>query len=154
MATAPGRTLKSSDVITDSRSSEGWRTRVFVAWSGLFFAVLQSVCTLFAMLGALHLILGVGAFAAVAQFGAVLDRYHADWLRIPMVGFAVVGSVLSLISLARVRRLRERPASQWRRRTLTARERLVERTQLVVALVTLSLISVEEIVHLRTFHHF
>jgi len=107
----------------------------------------------FTVLGTLHLILGVGSVAAITQFGAVWDRVHTDSIRVPMLAFALVGSLISLTSLIRVWRLRNQPASQWRRRPLKPRELRLERIQLVLSLVTLALITLEEITHLRTFHH-
>lgn len=153
MATAPAGPIKSTTIPAVATSARRWKTRAVVVWSSFFFATLQSICTGFAMLGALHLVLGVGSLAALTQFASRLDVFHANSVRLPMLSLALAGSILSLIAVERVRRLRNRPASQWRRRALTAREQLLERTQVFVAVTTLVLIAAEETIHLSTFHH-
>lgn len=125
-----------------------------IAWSSFAFAVLQSVCTFFTALSGLRLVVGIGAFAAMTQAGATWDRMHADWIRVPMVLLAVAGSVLNLLILRRIWRLRSLPASQWRQNKPSWRKIASERVQLALALITLVLVGLEEITHFRTFHHF
>ena len=80
----------------------------------------------------------------------MVDRFHADALRIPMIGVALVGSLLNLAILAQVRRLRRRPASLWRQQPPSPRKLRMERLQIVLSIGTLALIAVEEILH----HHY
>jgi len=54
-----------------------------------------------------------------------------------------VGAVVNLAVLFRVWRLRARVSGQWRRRTLSAKERRSERLQLALSVLTLVLIGVE-----------
>jgi hypothetical protein len=153
MTTTSANPYKSESILGHLRPARTWTTYVLVAWSSFFFAVLQSVCTFFVALGGIQLLIGVGSLAAITQAGLVWDRFHADSIRLPMMGFALAGALVGLAALARVRRLRDRPAAQWRRRPLTSREILRERIQFTLALATLALIALEEIMHLRTFHH-
>lgn len=127
---------------------------VVVAWSSFLFVLLQSVCTFFTALDGLRVLIGVGALTSIVGAGKFWDKFHTDWIRVPMVGFALAGALLNLIVLMHVRYLRNRPASQWRQKPLTRGKIQKERVQLVLSLVTLVLVLVEEITHLRTFHHF
>jgi fumarate reductase subunit C len=127
--------------------------RGVIAWSSLFFVLLQSVCTFFAALDGLRLLIGVGALASVVGAGQRWDRFHADWIRVPMVIFALAGALLNLTILLQVRHLRSRPAAQWRLQPLTPRKVRRERLQLILSMVTLALIVTEEVAHLRSFHH-
>jgi hypothetical protein len=83
----------------------------------------------------------------------VLDHLHASWLRIPMISFAFIGATLNLIAILQIRRLRARPASQWRQTPIAAHKLRMERWQLALSLITLILIALEEGFHLRLFHH-
>src|SRR5580698_6106065 len=130
------------------------KARGVIALSSFFFALLQSVCTFFVALDGLRLLIGVGSLASVVEVGATWDKLHVDWIRIPMMLFALAGSLLTLTILIQVRHLRARPASQWRQRPLSPHKKRMERVQLLLSLVTLALIAVEEIMHLRTFHRF
>jgi hypothetical protein len=125
-----------------------------VAWSSFLFALLQSVCTFFAAANGLRFAVGLGSLVLSAGAGAMVDRFHADALRIPMVGLAVVGSLLNLAILAQVRRLRRRSASQWRQQPPSARRLRMERLQIVLSVATLVLVAVEEILHHQDNGHF
>ncbi len=119
-----------------------------VAWSSFFFALLQSICTFFAAANGLRFAVGLGSLVLSASAGAMIDRFHADAFRIPMVGLAVAGSLLNLAILAQVRRLRRRSSSQWRQQPPSERKLRMERWQVVLSVATLVLVAVEE-----TFHH-
>ncbi|MGA2848779.1 MAG: hypothetical protein ABSE46_07280 [Terracidiphilus sp.] len=129
------------------------RAHLWVSWSSLFFAFLQSVCTFLMAVAGLRLIIGVSSLALSAEVIAVLDRLHAGWLRIPMISFAFIGATLNLIAILQIWRLRARPASQWRQAPLATGKLRMERWQLALSLITFVLIAVEEGLHLRLFHH-
>ncbi len=130
-------------------------SRGAIAWSSFFFALLQSICTFFAALNGLRVAIGVGSLALSAAVGSAIDRFHVDWLRIPMIVLALLGSLLNLVVLWQVRRLRRRPASQWRQQPLSLRAIRMERLQMVLSVATLVLIAVEEYWHIRWHHgHF
>jgi hypothetical protein len=118
-----------------------------VAWSSFLFALLQSVCTFFAAANGLRFAVGLGSLVLSAGAGAMVDRFHADALRIPMVCLALAGSVLNLGILAQIRRLRRRGASQWRQQPLSPRKLRAERMQIVLSVATLVLVAVEEGLH-------
>jgi hypothetical protein len=130
------------------------RARLWISWSSLFFAFLQSVCTFLMAMSGLRLLIGVGSLALSAEVTAFLDGLHASWLRIPMIGLALFGTGLNLISILQIRRLRARPASKWRQAPVPVGKLRMERWQLALSLITLALIALEEGFHLRLFHHF
>jgi hypothetical protein len=47
-------------------ASETGSAQSAIAWSGFFFALLQSVCTFFAALDGLRLLIGIGSLAVSA----------------------------------------------------------------------------------------
>ena len=82
-----------------------------------------------------------------------MDRFHQDWIRVPMIGLALLGSLLNLVILMQVRHLRNRPASRWRQRPLSPHKIRMERVQMVLSLATLILIGLEEYLHFRWCGH-
>ena len=124
-----------------------------IGWSSFGFALLQSICTLFAAVDGFRVMLGISSLIISASVGSFLDRIHSDWIRIPMILFALVGSLLNLAVLIQVRHLRNRPASKWRQIAPTRRKIRLENLQLLLSVATLIFIGVEEFLHLRLFHH-
>jgi hypothetical protein len=97
--------------------------------------------------------IGVSSLMLAASTAAAIDRFHVDWLRIPMISMAVLGSILNLVVLWHIRRLRNLPAAQWRQ-TQPKRGRMrSERMQLILSIVTLILMALEERQHLIWLHH-
>lgn len=124
-----------------------------IAWSSFFFALLQSICTIFAAANGLRVVIGLGAVVISASVGAMMDRFHTDALRVPMISLALVGSLLNLAILAQVRRLRGRSASQWRQQLPSPRKLRMERLQIVLSVATLVLVAVEEYLHVDFSGH-
>jgi hypothetical protein len=153
MSTTPSKPLESDGQQSQLTHDKTENARRMIAWSGFFFALLQSICTFFAALNGLRLLIGVGSLALSATVGSALDHLHADWLRIPMIVLALLGSLLNLAVLLQVWRLRRRPASQWRQQPVSLRQLRMERLQMLLSVATLLLISVEEYWHLHWFHH-
>lgn len=128
-------------------------TRDVIAWSSLAFAVLQSICTFFAAMNGLRVGIGIGSLVLAAGTAKAIDRFHADWLRVPMISLALIGSVLNLVVLWQIRRLRRLPAAKWRQTPPTPARLRMERMQLVLSVVTLILVFLEERQHLIWLHH-
>ena len=152
MTTAGAKLRESDEALSRVIPSEIGKAQGVIGWSSLLFAVLQSVCSFFVALDGLRLLIGVGALASIVGVGQQWDRLHTDWIRMPMVGLALVGAMLNLTVLLHVRHLRSRPAAQWRRSPLTPRKMRMERVQFFLSLITLALVAVEEISHWHTFH--
>ncbi|HWG19265.1 MAG TPA: hypothetical protein VG225_01965 [Terracidiphilus sp.] len=114
-----------------------------VGLTSLFFILLQSACTALFAISGLRLLIGVGALAAAATGLNFLVALHGAALRIPMEILAIAGSVVNLIAVGRIRRLRARPASQWRMKPATPRQMRSESWQIGLAVLTLLLVAVE-----------
>jgi hypothetical protein len=127
--------------------SDNGRTRGVIAWSSFFFALLQSICTFFLALSGVRLVIGIGSVVLSAGATTALEKFHANWIRLPMVGLALLGSLLNLVVLIQIRNLRSRPASRWRQRPLSSKEIRLERVQWFLSLATLVLIAIEEYLH-------
>ena len=151
-STTPVKLSKSEDTFLQVIPGEAEPVQGVIVWSSLFFAVLQSVCTFFMALDGLRLVIGASVLATLTAAGAVGDRLHVDSIRIPMMVAAIAGVLLNLTILVQVRSLRRRPASRWRLQPLTPSRIKRERVQLALSLITLALIGLEEMLHLRGFH--
>jgi heme/copper-type cytochrome/quinol oxidase subunit 2 len=125
----------------------------WVGWSSLFFAIVQSVCTIFVALSGLRLLLGAAAFSAAIGVMKFADKIHNDTIRIPMVMLALVGAVFNLIALWQVRRLRARGASAWRQKAVSKSKFASEGVQLALSLLTLLLLGIESFYHFQQMHH-
>jgi hypothetical protein len=122
--------------------------RLAVGLTSLAFMLLQSACTAFLAISGLRLLIGVGALAAAATGLKFLAALHGTALRIPMEILAIAGSVVNLVAVGRVRRLRARPASQWRVKPPTSKQLRSESWQIWLAILTLLLVAVEWAFHI------
>jgi hypothetical protein len=122
-----------------------------ITWSALFFAVLQSVCSAFIALNGVRLLIGVGAFAAASSALKLADRMHIATIRIPMMVLALAGSVLNLVVLWQVWRLRRRPASAWRQQPVSKKKFASEWLQFTLSVLTLLLLAAEFVAHRMLF---
>ena len=114
-----------------------------VGLTSLFFILLQSACTAFFAISGFRLLIGAGALAAAATGFKLLAALHFAALRIPMEMAAIAGSVVNLIAVRRIRRLRARPESQWRMKPATTKQLRSESWQVGLAVLTLLLVAVE-----------
>lgn len=151
MSTVSVKTSRSEG--QQANTSESGKTRSVIAWSSFFFSLLQSLCTFFATVNGLRLAIGIGALAVSSSIGAAIRWFHSDLIRLPMVVLALIGSLLNLVVLWQVRRLRSRPAAQWRQTPVSAGKIRMERVQLVLSIATLILLGIEEYWHLTWHHH-
>lgn len=125
-------------------SSRPWMIGV----TSLFFVLLQSACTALMAISGLRLLIGVGALAAAATGLKFLAALHGAALRIPMETLGIAGSVVNLYAVHRIRRLRARPASQWRTKPATPKQLRSESWQVGLAVLTLLLVAVEWGLHI------
>jgi hypothetical protein len=119
-----------------------------IGLTSLFFILLQSACTAFMAISGLRLLIGIGSLAAATTGLRLVDSIHGEAIRIPMEIFAVVGSVVNLYAIWRVRSLRARPSSQWRVGPITADKKRSESIQIALAIVTLLLVAIEWAFHI------
>jgi hypothetical protein len=118
-----------------------------IGLTSFLFILLQSACTAVMAISGLRLLIGLGSLAAASFMPAALLSIHADKIRIPMMAIAVLGSVLNLYVVWRIRSLRARPASQWRAQPVTAKQRRSETIQIVLSILTLLLVVAEVLAH-------
>ncbi len=109
-------------------------------------ALLQSLCTAILTINGIRVAIGIGALAA-GSIAAPLLSFHRDAIRIPMLTLAVAGAVVNLLVLAWIWHLRARPASQWRQREITKKQRFSEQLQVAMAILTLALVGLEVWTH-------
>jgi len=122
------------------------RTKL-LTWSSFVFALLQSLCSAVVAISGIRVAIGLSALAAAAGIHAPARGFHADAIRVPMMALALVGAVLNLYLLWNARRLRNRPAAQWRRIPLSAKKKASQRLQLILSILTLLLLAAEWITH-------
>ena len=118
-----------------------------INWSGFLFAALQSVCSAFIALNGVRLLIGIGAFAAASGALKLADRMHIDAIRIPMMLLALAASVLNLVVLWQIWRLRRRPASAWRQKVVSKQKKRSEWLQFTLSILTLLLLAAEFLAH-------
>jgi hypothetical protein len=75
------------------------------------------------------------------------DRMHIDAIRIPMMLLALAGSLLNLVVLWQVWRLRRRPASAWRQQPVSKQKKTSEWLQFTLSILTLFLLAAEFVAH-------
>src|SRR6266567_5135377 len=119
----------------------------FLGGASFLFALLQSLCTAVLTISGIRVAIGLSALAAASGIYAPARGFHQDAIRIPMLIIAAAGAVLNVAVLVWIRHLRSRPAAQWRRRELTAKEKRSERLQIILAVITLLLVGAETWTH-------
>src|SRR6266496_4933090 len=116
----------------------------FLNWSSISFAILQSACTAVIAISGVRVAIGLSALAAAAAgIHAPAKGFHQDAIRIPMMIVALVGSLLNLFVIWKIRNLRSKPASQWRQKPIPSRKLNSERIQIVLSILTLILLAAE-----------
>ncbi len=131
---------------SDATESLSSRLKV-LGWSGIVFAILQSACTAVIAISGVRVALGLGALAAAAGIHAPAKGFHQDAIRIPMMLFALFGSLINLFVIWKVRSLRSKPAAQWRQKPVTTKKVNSERLQIALSILTLILLATEWILH-------
>jgi|SRR5271168_1304590 len=116
-------------------------------WPSFVFALLQSICTAVIVISGVRVAIGLTALAAAAGVHAPARGFHQDAIRIPMMMLALLGALINLFVIWRIRSLRRRPASQWRQTPPSAKKLNSERFQILLAVVTLALLASEWITH-------
>jgi hypothetical protein len=132
----------------DRPDSRGW----LVSLTSLVFIVLQSACSVAMAISGIRVLIGLGALAAVTAGAQVPPGgLHRDAIRIPMMIVAVVGSLINLCVIWRIRSLRKRPSAQWRQQVIPRKKIRSENAQVAMAVVTLVLVAAELFSHLYIF---
>src|SRR5712672_134196 len=118
-----------------------------VSMTSFLFMVLQSACTAVIAISGIRVAIGLSALAAAAGIHAPAKGFHQDAIRIPMMLLALFGSLINLFVIWKIRSLRNRPASLWRKQPLTRSKLNSERLQIALSILTLILLTAEWITH-------
>jgi len=116
-------------------------------WSGILFAILQSACAAVIAISSLRVAIGLGALAAAAGVHAPARGFHQDAIRIPMMLLALTGSLVNLLVIWKIRKLRKKPAARWRQQEIPRQKLRSENFQIALSLLTLMLLAAEWITH-------
>jgi hypothetical protein len=135
--------LKASELGTKLEAPAG----KMISWTSFAFALLQSACTAVIAISGVRVAIGLTALAAAAGINAPARGFHADLIRIPMMLFALAGALVNLYIVGRIRRLRARPASQWRQEAVPKKKLNSERLQIALSILTLFLLLAEWVTH-------
>jgi hypothetical protein len=139
-------TENAAERTSDATKSLSSRLKI-LGWSGIVFAILQSACTAVIAISGVRVAIGLSALAAAAGIHAPATGFHQDVIRIPMMLFALFGSLVNLFVIWKIRSLRSKPASQWRQKPVTAKKLNSERLQIVLSILTLVLLAAEWVSH-------
>ena len=118
-----------------------------ISWWSIGFALLQSACTAVIAISGLRVAIGLSALAAAAGIHAPARGFHHDAIRIPMMALAFLGAVINLYVIWKIRRLRSKPAAQWRVQPVSKKKLNSERFQIALAILTLLLLAAEWLTH-------
>jgi hypothetical protein len=118
-----------------------------LGWSGILFAILQSACTAVIALSGVRVAIGLSGLAAAAGIHAPAAGFHQDAIRIPMMVLALLGALINLFVVWKIRNLRGKPASQWRQQPVTKKKLNSERLQIALSILTLFLLAAEWMTH-------
>ena len=99
------------------------------------------------VISGVRVVIGLTALTAAAGLHTPAHGFHADIIRVPMMAIALIGSVLNLYVIWKVRHLRNRPSAQWRQKPLSPKKKRSEQLQIALSLVTLVLLAAEWITH-------
>jgi hypothetical protein len=127
----------------EPRSKTG---RLLLAWGSLVLAAVESICVAAVGLSGIRVALGLTSLLAAGAAGPARG-FHREAIRIPLLTIGAIGAVLSLLLLWNEERLRRNPASAWRIKPLTPKQRRRRWLQLILAVVTLLLVAAELITH-------
>jgi hypothetical protein len=131
-----------------SESTDSLLSRLkLLGWSGVLFAILQSACTAVIAISGVRVAIGLSALAAAGGIHSPAKGFHQDAIRIPIMLLALFGSLINLFVIWKIRRLRSKPASQWRQQPLTPGKSNSERLQIVLSILALILLTAEWITH-------
>jgi hypothetical protein len=118
-----------------------------VAVTSFLFILLQSGCTLVMAVSGVRVVIGLTALVAAGGLHRPSHGFHGNGIRVPMMIVAVVGSLINLYVIWRIRSLRAKPAAQWRTQPVPKSKVRGENFQIALAVVTLALVVAEEVTH-------
>lgn len=125
--------------------------RWLLTWGALALAAAESICVAAVGLSGIRVALGLTSLLAAGASGPA-HGWHREGLRVPLLIVGAVGALINLLLLWNEERMRRNPSAAWRIRPLTAQQRRARWIQLILAILTLLLVTAEVITH-PWFHH-
>ncbi len=111
--------------------------------------IIQGACAILVASSSLKVLVGLAGLAAAMKS----SELHAETVRIPLIGIAVVSSVTTLFVIWNGWRMRNRASASWRKRKLSLRSRIAIGLSVATALISLVLVAGEIMVHPLFAHH-
>jgi hypothetical protein len=118
-----------------------------IAWASLFFALVQSNCSVIIVVSRIRTLVGMAPLAAVTAGYVQATGIHANAIRYPMMGFALVGALVNLYFVGRIRRLRAHPGSPQPEEKVAPSKLNTERLQIALSIITCLLLLAEWVAH-------
>ncbi len=126
--------------------------RLSIVVGSVFIVLFQTGCAIAVFASRISLWIS-GASLVIPLKASVL---HSEPVRLPLLALATFGSLLNLFVLWNARRLRHRPAAQWRIKPLRFRDKLRNRIVFSASMITLLMVVSELVLHPSTYpgwHH-
>lgn len=131
----------------ETKAQPSGKSTRWLGVTSVLFALLQALCPAVIAYSGLRVLIGLTSLAMAAVTDAPARGIHSDIIRIPMMLFAFFGAVLNLFVIWQVRRLRRRPAAQWRLEPVSTKTLRSERLQIALAVVTFAALLAEWFTH-------
>jgi len=122
-----------------------------LSWGSFTLALIESICVAAVALSGIRVAIGMTSLIAATAAGPA-HGFHRNALRIPILTFGAIGSIVVLLLVWNEERMRKNPAAAWRLQPLTAKQKRSRRIQVVLAVVSLLVIAAELLTH-PLFHH-
>ena len=106
-------------------------------------SLVEGACAILVASASAKVLVGLGAVAGVVK----ASRLHADIIRIPVLLVSAAAAIIMLVVLWNSWRARNRPASRWRKKPMTLREKFSLAVTLLASVMTLALVVGEAIEH-------
>ena len=106
-------------------------------------SLVEGACAILVASASAKVFVGLGAVAGVVK----ASRLHADIIRIPVLFVSAAAAIIMLVVLWNSWRARNRPASRWRKKPKTLREKFSFVITLLASVLTLALVVGEVIEH-------
>jgi hypothetical protein len=109
----------------------------------LMVASIEALCAFLLVLSKFGLLVAFTSFLS----SVIISRYHADWVRVPVLSAAFVSAAINVFVLWNWNRLRKAPAAAWRKRRLSVRQQWRVAVVIVTSVATIALVVAEFCIH-------
>ncbi len=130
-------------VTIEGEGQSAERTSVLLSLTSFAGGIIQGACAILVASSTAKIFLGVAGLAGALK----TSEFHREAVRLPLMAVSTVLAIITLFVLWNGHRMRNFPSARWRKRTLTARERLGIGFSLVASVLTLVLVIAEISIH-------